>query len=47
MVAIIQSTRKMPYSMRFIARETLLSLRVSGKQPFDFCMAYVGLGKIP
>ncbi|KAF8559125.1 ras GTPase-activating protein [Imleria badia] len=27
MVAIIQSTRKMPYSMRFIARETLLSLR--------------------
>ncbi|KAF9221951.1 ras GTPase-activating protein [Gyrodon lividus] len=25
--AIIQSTRRMPYSMRFIARETLLSLR--------------------
>lgn len=28
-VAIVQSTRKMPYSMRCIARETLLSLRVS------------------
>ncbi|KAF8138302.1 ras GTPase-activating protein [Boletus edulis] len=27
MVAIFQSARKMPYSMRFIARETLLSLR--------------------
>ncbi|KAG9317305.1 ras GTPase-activating protein [Chiua virens] len=27
MVAIMQSTRRMPYSMRFIARETLRSLR--------------------
>lgn len=35
MVAIIQSTRKMPYSLRFIARETLLSLRVSEEQSFD------------
>ncbi|KAG6378565.1 ras GTPase-activating protein [Boletus reticuloceps] len=32
MVAIFQSARKMPYSMRFIARETLLSLRVSKGQ---------------
>jgi Ras GTPase-activating-like protein IQGAP2/3 len=47
MVAVIQSTRKMPYSMRFIARETLLSLRVCQKQPFDCCIAHVGSGKIP
>ena len=46
MVAIIQSTRKMPYSMRFIARETLLSLRVSWEQPIVYCITHVGSGKI-
>lgn len=46
MVAIIQSTRRMPYSMRFIARETLLSLRVCRKQPFDCYSTHVSSGKI-
>ena len=47
MGAIIQSTRRMPYSMRFIARETLLSLRVCQKYSLDCCIAHVGSGKIP
>ena len=38
----------MPYSLRFIARETLLSLRVSQVQSFDDCIAYVvGVGMTP
>jgi Ras GTPase-activating-like protein IQGAP2/3 len=28
-VAILQSTRKMPYGMRYLARETLAAVRVS------------------
>jgi Ras GTPase-activating-like protein IQGAP2/3 len=47
MVALTQSTRKMPYSLRFIARETLLSLRVSQAQSFDHALLMLVQEKFP
>lgn len=41
--AIVQSTQRMPYAMRYLARETLVTLRVSSHLYFIFIFTYCSL----